>query len=328
MEIVLFDKGKSPAKINRRTGTLYINRNVYFKLPKTTRLFVLWHELGHYKLNTKNECLADQYAFNNFAGSQKESLKGINNAMALLKDSKRRDKTITNLLLFDYVKHKNNEALKLLTKMKIENIFPKENEELLWSLLIQFLKERGIKNVTSLPLGIRETLLYEFFAEPSVLHLIGRTAEDLANPISSLFGWGDKDSEAKSDDEDEKKEHSGTGKQIIGQGMQTFAPAIGAAISGIASAFGVPVPPAVGTAIANMAGGSLSTAGANQAADANDTSNTDDNSPNTDKGTDPNANTGNTDPNAKDNKKTWLIVGGASAGVVILILVLILIFKR
>ncbi len=59
--------GNTPARVNRETGEMFINRERWRKLPKAHRMFILLHEAGHATLNTKNELLADEYAFNNYA---------------------------------------------------------------------------------------------------------------------------------------------------------------------------------------------------------------------------------------------------------------------
>lgn len=69
------DLGITPARVNRETGEILLNRKVWNKLPSGFRSFILAHEEGHYVLQTTDELKADEYAFNKLAGSFKNSLK-------------------------------------------------------------------------------------------------------------------------------------------------------------------------------------------------------------------------------------------------------------
>ena len=54
------------AKVNRRTGVLYLNPKVWEGLPTDQKEFVLFHEAGHLKLQTSSEFAANKYAIKNF----------------------------------------------------------------------------------------------------------------------------------------------------------------------------------------------------------------------------------------------------------------------
>lgn len=78
MKVVYYSKGEmadTPAAVDRETGILYINPKRYFKLTPFQRKFVKFHEYGHYNLNTDSELAADEYAFNQLAGTEFQSLK-------------------------------------------------------------------------------------------------------------------------------------------------------------------------------------------------------------------------------------------------------------
>jgi hypothetical protein len=62
MEIEVNAKISGPAAINRRSGKLILHPS-FFDLPEHHRAFVVFHEIGHWKLNTTSEYLADKYAF-------------------------------------------------------------------------------------------------------------------------------------------------------------------------------------------------------------------------------------------------------------------------
>lgn len=59
--------GETPAKTNRRTGEVWLDKTLFGRLPYHLRLFVLFHELGHIVLNTVDEFEADSFAFKMYA---------------------------------------------------------------------------------------------------------------------------------------------------------------------------------------------------------------------------------------------------------------------
>ena len=78
MKIVYNSQGimkDTPAAIDRKAGILYINPKRYFALTPFQQKFVKFHEYGHYNLNTDSEIAADEYAFNQLAGTEFRSLK-------------------------------------------------------------------------------------------------------------------------------------------------------------------------------------------------------------------------------------------------------------
>ncbi|MGZ3983432.1 MAG: hypothetical protein ACXVJE_19545 [Mucilaginibacter sp.] len=67
-QIVWVDSlGGSPARVNRKTGVMYLSRRDMYPLPKEIRLFIMLHEMGHAVLQTKSEEEADEWAFNEYA---------------------------------------------------------------------------------------------------------------------------------------------------------------------------------------------------------------------------------------------------------------------
>nr|WP_319570247.1 hypothetical protein [uncultured Draconibacterium sp.] len=54
------------ARVNRKTGVLYLNPNVWEQLPTDQKEFVLFHEEGHLKLQTASEYQANRYAIKKF----------------------------------------------------------------------------------------------------------------------------------------------------------------------------------------------------------------------------------------------------------------------
>ena len=67
--------GTCPAAIDMQTGVVTVNRSVWDTYNNFERNFVLWHELGHYNLQTDSEYEADAYALRHVYKTAPRSLK-------------------------------------------------------------------------------------------------------------------------------------------------------------------------------------------------------------------------------------------------------------
>lgn len=65
----------TPAAIDRKSGIMFINPKLWFKLTPFQRKFIKLHEYGHYYLQTDIEEEADAYAFDRLAGTEHRSMK-------------------------------------------------------------------------------------------------------------------------------------------------------------------------------------------------------------------------------------------------------------
>ena len=80
------DKGfPSIARVNRDTGELYVNKQMFAKIPPIRRKFILFHEAGHATLNTKDEKKADDFALRAML-AQGESLTEILKSLTCVLD--------------------------------------------------------------------------------------------------------------------------------------------------------------------------------------------------------------------------------------------------
>ena len=75
------DRPTNPARTNVRTGDIEINRARWNGLTPEQRMFVLQHEVGHYRLQTFDEVQADRYALKQLAGKKPYSLINYLNAV-------------------------------------------------------------------------------------------------------------------------------------------------------------------------------------------------------------------------------------------------------
>lgn len=72
--------GNSPACVDRESGDIYINEELWKNIPLAHRLFILLHEWGHVALNTKDELEVDEFAHDLYMAlgySLKESVKAL-----------------------------------------------------------------------------------------------------------------------------------------------------------------------------------------------------------------------------------------------------------
>ena len=67
--------GKCPASIDMETGVICINKSVWDRYDNFEKAFIIFHELGHYNLDTDNEKLADEYALKHVYKTAPRSLK-------------------------------------------------------------------------------------------------------------------------------------------------------------------------------------------------------------------------------------------------------------
>lgn len=108
--------GSTPARVNRKTGELQINMDVWPKLKPEHKRFVLLHEEGHVVLDTSDELAVDAYAFKKYAAegySLTESVKAITR---LLNSNNPEHNLRANLQLqraleYDHFVNKNNRII-------------------------------------------------------------------------------------------------------------------------------------------------------------------------------------------------------------------------
>ncbi len=120
MKIVVNQKSRNLASVNHASGVVTVNK-AFTKLPLFTQNFIIQHEKGHFFLHTKNEFLADKYAFEQLAGKEKRSLKNSIKTLAntlpfnTREHTRRLEALIKLAALYDY-KNGNKKALKLMNK--------------------------------------------------------------------------------------------------------------------------------------------------------------------------------------------------------------------
>lgn len=118
------DLGNTPARVNRFTGEIQVNNRYFDHMPAFRKKFVLEHEKGHFLTPSRNEFVADRYAFNHLAGSQhrslKESVYSISRVLTFRNPEHmaRLVEMVRMALQYDYKKNGNTEALKGLQELQ------------------------------------------------------------------------------------------------------------------------------------------------------------------------------------------------------------------
>jgi hypothetical protein len=65
-KVTYADLGDILARVNKDTGEVQLNKNIFDSLPAGFKNFVLLHEQGHYVLQTSDEFEANRYAISHF----------------------------------------------------------------------------------------------------------------------------------------------------------------------------------------------------------------------------------------------------------------------
>lgn len=116
--------GTCPAAVIMDTGTIQVNRDVWYRYTPFEQQFIIEHERGHYMLQTSSEELADRYALRQMYGSETGSLKksiGTLVKMGRAIPSSRVQHLYAEALKIDATANNNKRAtqeLKLLTKQQ------------------------------------------------------------------------------------------------------------------------------------------------------------------------------------------------------------------
>lgn len=77
--------GETPATVNRRNGILYISDKHWEQLKPEHRLFILLHEMAHIHLQSDDEFIVDEWAFNEYVKrghSLKESVFALSKVLS------------------------------------------------------------------------------------------------------------------------------------------------------------------------------------------------------------------------------------------------------
>lgn len=107
--------GSTPARVNRKTGHLQINMDVFPRLKDEHKAFVLLHEEGHVVLDSSDEMAVDEYAFKKYAAlgySLTESVKALTQVLNSKspEHTKRAYLQLQRALEYDNKNNKNKDA--------------------------------------------------------------------------------------------------------------------------------------------------------------------------------------------------------------------------
>lgn len=110
-----FGDNISPARVNRKTGEMYINLSRWRHIPAPHRVFILLHEFSHVLLNTSDELAVDQLAFAMYAKlgySLKEGVRALTTVLSGRKPDhiERAARQLERAKLFDYTVYGNKDV--------------------------------------------------------------------------------------------------------------------------------------------------------------------------------------------------------------------------
>lgn len=109
----------NPARTDMNTGVIEINNEAFSMLPEHTRKFVIYHEIGHYLLQTYDEREADDYALKKMALKSKYSLKHhIDSVYLIARDDIRRKRHALLSVLTLLAGTGDSEAIEMLKNRK------------------------------------------------------------------------------------------------------------------------------------------------------------------------------------------------------------------
>ncbi len=112
--------GLCPAAVYMETGDIEVNTSVWDTYTPFQQAFILYHELGHYRLRTDDETLADRYALHQLYARYPQSLKQSLGTLARLRiPDSRMEALYRECLLLDAEQNNNVRAqLELIKQVK------------------------------------------------------------------------------------------------------------------------------------------------------------------------------------------------------------------
>ncbi len=93
------------AKVNRKTGTLYLSSDIWDRLPNAEKNFVIYHEEGHLKLETADEFAANKYAIGKYLSAGQFTSKELGKKIMVMKSifDKAEDSQTSNFAIAEAV---------------------------------------------------------------------------------------------------------------------------------------------------------------------------------------------------------------------------------
>lgn len=111
--------GLCPAAVYMETGDIEVNTSVWDTYTPFQQAFILYHEMGHYRLRTDDETLADRYALHQLYARYPQSLKQSLGTLARLRiPDSRMEALYRECLLLDAEQNNNVRAQLELIKIR------------------------------------------------------------------------------------------------------------------------------------------------------------------------------------------------------------------
>lgn len=105
----------TPARVNRNTGTIYLNKSVFDKFPELYKKFVIYHEECHYIFQTKDEEMCDEFAMYKLLTQGYKPKEIVEALLDTLSNNSahyaRKINLVNNMRIYDYLANNNNKTL-------------------------------------------------------------------------------------------------------------------------------------------------------------------------------------------------------------------------
>ncbi|WP_416437902.1 hypothetical protein [Phnomibacter sp. MR] len=98
----------SPARVNRKTGALYLNKPIWDKLSSDAKAFVYFHEKGHVVLDSTDEMEVDKYAFDEYAKTGRSLKNAVRSLTEVLSGKSSQHLDRANAVLAYAINHDKN----------------------------------------------------------------------------------------------------------------------------------------------------------------------------------------------------------------------------
>ena len=106
----------TPARVNRKTGDIYISAWHFKQISPVYQKFIIYHEQGHYLFQTKDEKMADEFAMMKMIKEGyklSDIAKAITHVLSQTRAHHGRKLNVLNhIRIYDYLFNNNKKALK------------------------------------------------------------------------------------------------------------------------------------------------------------------------------------------------------------------------
>ncbi len=117
MKVVVVPRIKgTPARVNRKTGVIYVSKWHFDQLDPVYQQFILNHEMAHYLFKSRDEEFCDEFAMQKMLQDGYNLTDILKSVTRTLKNTRshygRKLNVFNSLRIYDYLKNNNTNVLK------------------------------------------------------------------------------------------------------------------------------------------------------------------------------------------------------------------------